>query len=146
MKSAESSDKKNSDPVIPFKFDIEPIDSQHQKLFRIFQRILDNIEQKSGNTEQIIEELEEYTHYHFSTEEDLMKKFDYQEINEHIVQHEIFIQKMLDFKTSQLFQSITLNEEIAGFLRKWFLNHILEYDAKYVGTFKKNLNSENEEK
>jgi len=146
MTYSENADKSNSINNLPIKFGIEVIDSQHQKLFQIFQTLLDNIEQQSGNTEHIIEELEAYTHYHFSTEENLMKKFKCPEMATHVAQHEIFKQKVLDFKTSQLFQSATLNEEIAGFLRKWFLHHILEYDAKYVNTFKENMNSETEEK
>ena len=79
-------------------------------------------------------------------QENLMKKFKCPEMATHVAQHEIFKQKVLDFKTSQLFQSATLNEEIAGFLRKWFLHHILEYDAKYVNTFKENMSFETKEK
>jgi len=135
----------NTKNTSSLKFGIEPIDSHHQKLFQILQSLVNDIHQQSVHTNEIIEELEAYTHYHFNTEENLMRKFNYSKMDEHIAQHKIFKQKVIDFKISQSFQSATINEEIVNFLRKWLLNHILDYDGKYVDTFKRNLKPENEE-
>jgi hemerythrin len=89
---------------------------------------------------KIIDELEKYSNYHFANEETLMKKANFDEIDEHVIQHQIFRQKIDDFKTSIRFGSSMLQSEIIDFLRKWLLKHIMECDAKYVPSIKEYLN------
>jgi hemerythrin-like metal-binding protein len=126
---------------LPFMFGIEKIDSEHRHLIGIFNLMSKKAKQKeSADFKKIVEELEEYSCYHFNTEETLMKKANFAEIDEHVAQHQIFRQKIENFKTSILFGSSTLQSEIVDFLRKWLLKHIMEYDTKYVPSIKEYLN------
>jgi hemerythrin len=125
---------------LPFMFGIEKIDSEHRHLISIFNRMSEKADQEeSTDFVKIVEELEEYSCYHFNTEETLMKKANYSEIDEQIIQHQIFRQKIDDFKTSIQFGSSILQSEIVDFLRKWLLKHIMECDAKYVPSVKEYL-------
>lgn len=129
---------------LPFMFGIETIDTEHQRLIGIFNRMIEKASKNEfADFRKIVEELEEYSHYHFNTEETLMKKADFDEIEEHIFQHQIFRQKINDFRTSVLFESSTLKTDIVNFLRKWFLKHIMEEDSKYVPAILKYLSQEN---
>jgi hemerythrin len=126
---------------LPFMFGIEKIDSEHRHLIGIFNRMSEKAGQKESNDfMKIIDELEKYSNYHFANEETLMKKANFAEIDEHVIQHQIFRQKIDAFKTSIQFGSSTLQSEIVAFLRKWLLKHIMECDAKYVPSIKKYLN------
>jgi hemerythrin len=126
---------------LPFMFGIEKIDSDHRHLIGIFNRMSEKADQKESNDfMKIIDELEKYSNYHFANEETLMKKANFDEIDEHVIQHQIFRQKIDDFKTSIRFGSSMLQSEIIDFLRKWLLKHIMECDAKYVPSIKEYLN------
>jgi hemerythrin len=128
---------------LPFMFGIEKIDSDHRHLIGIFNRMSEKADQKESNDfMKIIDELEKYSNYHFANEETLMKKANFAEIDEHVIQHQIFRQKIDAFKTSIQFGSSTLEVEIVVFLRKWLLKHIIECDAKYVSSIKEYLNRE----
>lgn len=126
---------------LPFMFGIERIDSEHRQLISIFNRMSEKADQEeSTDFIKIIDELEKYSNYHFANEETLMKKANFSGIDEHVIQHQIFRQKINDFKTSIQFGSSTLQSEIVDFLLKWLLKHIMECDAKYVPSIKKYLN------
>ncbi|PLB87048.1 hypothetical protein C0T31_02050 [Dysgonamonadaceae bacterium] len=128
---------------LPFMFGIEKIDSDHRHLIGIFNRMSEKADQEeSTDFIKIIDELEKYSNFHFANEETLMKKANFDEIEEHVIQHQIFRQKINDFKTSIQFGSSTLEVEIVVFLRKWLLKHIIECDAKYVSSIKEYLNRE----
>ena len=128
---------------LPFMFGSEKIDSDHRHLIGIFNRMSEKADQE-GSTDfiKIIDELEKYSNFHFANEETLMKKANFDEIEEHVIQHQIFRQKIDAFKTSIQFGSSTLEVEIVVFLRKWLLKHTIECDAKYVSSIKEYLNRE----
>ncbi len=126
---------------LPFMFGVEKIDSEHRHLISIFNRLSEKADQEeSADFVKIVDELEKYSNYHFANEETLMKKANFTEIDEHVIQHQIFRQKIDDFKTSIRFGSSMLQSEIVDFLRKWLLKHIMECDAKYVPSIKEYLN------
>jgi hemerythrin len=126
---------------LPFMFGIEKIDSEHRHLISIFNRLSEKADQEeSADFVKIVDELEKYSNYHFANEETLMKKANFTEIDEHVIQHQIFRQKIDDFKTSIRFGSSMLQSEIIDFLLKWLLKHIMECDAKYVPSIKEYLN------
>jgi hemerythrin len=135
-------DKNHEDiNYLPFMFGIEKIDSEHRHLISIFNRLSEKADQEeSADFVKIVDELEKYSNYHFANEETLMKKANFTEIDEHVIQHQIFRQKIDDFKTSIRFGSSMLQSEIIDFLLKWLLKHIMECDAKYVPSIKEYLN------
>jgi len=128
-----------------FLLNIEIIDKQHKKFFEIFDEIL--LLSKNGDTTskllEVIEDLQNYAHYHFQTEEVLMANANSPDSELHIIQHEFFIKKMKEFRIAYNYNNSVLLNQIVVFMRKWLLMHIYEVDGKYVESVKKYL-AENE--
>jgi hemerythrin len=124
-----------------YLLDIIMIDKQHMHFFKIFDQLLvlnKNFENYLALA-PLIDELEKYTKVHFKTEEALMVKANVQDIDLHIAQHEIFIEKIDAFKTAYSYQNTVLLEQMIIFMRKWFLMHISEVDRKYAEPVQKYL-------
>ncbi len=78
-------------------------------------------------------ELQNYTKYHFSTEEKLFEKHNYENSEEHIVLHKAFISKLDNIAHKYKVEKKNINLDLMIFLRTWLVSHILENDKKYVG-------------
>ena len=128
-----------------YMLDIAMIDNQHVKFFSLFDKLLE-LKQADNSNEQILEaiqELEKYTHNHFATEEALMRKAEAPDYELHVLQHQVFIAKIEDFKIAYSYNNSALLEQMIIFMRKWFLMHISEVDRKYVDPVKKYLSERN---
>ena len=121
-----------------FELGIPSIDNQHKKLLEIGNRINDllkNHDDEDDNFDEImtvIEELKEYTVYHFKTEEDLFLRYDYPEYAEHKREHDAFI----DYVNSVDLSSIDENQgaflkELLKKIVNWVFNHIITTDYLY---------------
>ncbi len=112
----------------------DKIDKQHQHMVEIINRLFNAFEhaQAESIVPEIIKELEDYTHYHFSTEEELFEKYKYPLAQEHIDEHNSFKKKIVDFK-EQLFSdnSALLPYDVMLFIKDWLIDHILNTDFKY---------------
>lgn len=109
------------------------MDDEHKKLLAIMNNLYDSM--KAGKSkevlDQVFQDLIDYTKFHFSDEEALMKQVNYPGLNEQLIQHKELTNKVLEyqnkFKTGALFVSI----EVMDFLKNWLINHILRSDKKY---------------
>ena len=121
-----------------YTLDIELIDSQHSKFFSLFDRLLAlNTLETYNQIEDVITELDRYTVIHFQTEEALMRKADSPDIELHLVQHELFKKKIVEFRIAYSYNNSILLEQIIVFMRKWLLIHISEIDGNYVDSVKR---------
>lgn len=133
---------------------LEEIDQQHQQLIILMNR-LELITKYSPNsinyTEKlitVIEQLINYTVLHFSTEEVLMKMFDYPDYENHKNGHEKFV-LLVSEKKQDLLTLIEIEpdiqkrneyvcaqaKEIFEYLQNWLLNHIMKSDKLYSEFF-----------
>jgi len=77
---------------------IKKIDQQHRKLVEM----INNLETARGKTyesklvRELFFNLVDYTKYHFSEEESLMKELHYPKLTEHTGQHKEFINKIVE--------------------------------------------------
>ncbi len=119
-----------------YMLNIPMIDKQHMKFFKLFDNLLllNKNEENYSELREVIDELEKYTYVHFNTEEALMRKAKSPDYEIHLIQHEIFIKKVEEFKTAFSYKNAVLLEQMVSFMRKWFLMHISEVDGKYVET------------
>ncbi|MBZ9687173.1 hemerythrin family protein [Clostridium estertheticum] len=117
-----------------FKTGILLIDREHEKLFEIGERAYQLLKSpydtdKYDKIVEVIEELKEYTIYHFKDEENYMESINYKRLFTQKMDHAAFIEKL---------EGINLNKvdenqdeaimEILIFLNDWLINHILEKD------------------
>src|SRR5665648_1299822 len=81
---------------------------------------------QAGNvTTQIILELEKYAAMHFQKEEFFFQRFNYSGAEQHIREHQLFIQKITELKAAIKDSKIAPAFELFNFLKEWIEHHIL---------------------
>lgn len=115
---------------------IHIIDEQHKELFRLFNKIYDlyNNEFLIDKYDQIIsalEELKDYTKYHFKAEEEYMLSIRYKKFFEHKLKHEDFIKEIdsIDYKFIDDNQQSHLLE-LLKFVMDWLVEHVMTVDKQ----------------
>lgn len=117
-----------------FKTNIQFIDEQHEKLFEIadnaYMLLTDNFTlDKYDKIMDIIDELKDYTKFHFDAEEKYMESINYKKLFSQKVSHEAFIKKLNEFNLKDIDenQDATIRE-LLKFLNDWLIEHILHND------------------
>ena len=82
---------------------------------------------------KILNDLKEYTIFHFENEEAYMQSISYKMVFSHKLEHQEFIEKLnhLDWIEIEKDQDAAITG-ILEFLNHWLVNHILYTDKKYV--------------
>lgn len=120
-----------------YSVNVEEIDKQHKKMFEIGEKVSDLV---MANDEYdhydeimtILEELKEYTLYHFDYEEKLMEKYGYTELDTHKIEHIFMIKKLQKMQGKDIDKDqkdATVN--LIAFVSDWITGHILKTDMKY---------------
>jgi methyl-accepting chemotaxis protein len=126
-----------------FQLGIESIDLQHKRLVSLINQVYAEFGAANNQKtiKKILDELVDYTAYHFGHEETIFSKISYKDTPEHIAQHRKFVDQVVSFKKEFDAGSVGLSFDLINFLKNWLLNHILKTDKKYVVAFKdKNVN------
>lgn len=113
---------------------IDFIDEEHTKLFAIANEcyvLLTNqfIPDKFDYIMEVINDLKDYTKYHFNHEEEYMDSIGYKRILSQKVAHADFIEKINGFKSDSIDEN--QREALLGlvdFLNMWLVEHILKGD------------------
>ncbi|MFU0825609.1 bacteriohemerythrin [Clostridium sp.] len=121
-----------------YKTGIDFIDEQHRVLFEIADKtynLLKNelITDKYDKIVTLIEELQQYAKFHFTSEEEYMKSINYKRMFTQKIAHDAFIKKINDID----FSKIDENQDqyiisILQFLNDWLVEHIFKSD-KLIG-------------
>jgi hemerythrin-like metal-binding protein len=93
----------------------------------------------------ILDSLVEYTKYHFSAEEELMKAYKYKEKNQkkHKEQHKMFVEKIQSFQNQYMkMEMLHLEDSLLFFLMDWLYAHIMCTDKEFCDFVKKAENRE----
>lgn len=117
---------------------VEHIDEQHKKLFEIAGKAYDVMKDslvtdKYDQIVAILDELKDYTVYHFASEEEYMQKIGYKKFLSHKVEHNDFIEKIKNIdldKVDEKQDKFIL--ELLDFVVSWIDKHILGMD-KMIG-------------
>lgn len=112
--------------------EIEEIDEDHRKLLDIF-NILNHALAEGESQEYlkaVLEELINCTVWHFSHEERLMLKHNYNDIEEHKEIHRELVQAAKELQDKILQQENVITEDNLVFLERWLTGHILTDDMK----------------
>ncbi len=83
-----------------FDIKVMEMDTHHKKLVEIANSIIENMRYGTdqGSLEKAVDSLIEYTEYHFSTEENLMKSYGYPAFQEHQKKHKALVRQVMDFQ------------------------------------------------
>jgi len=110
------------------------LDSHHIKLFDILNKVYENV-MNSLEVDcvlPVIDELSQYTSYHFSEEEQHMREKGVQEIDVHIAKHREFTNTIETLKTNYHGNNLEVAGELIILLGNWLLSHVLTEDKKYA--------------
>lgn len=117
-----------------YKTGIDFIDEQHTQLFNIGNRLVTLIKNdfkldKYDEILEIIDELKEYTIFHFNAEEEYMASINFKGLEHQKQEHSAFIKKFDDIDLN----SMDDNQDkymldLLNFINDWLINHILKKD------------------
>ncbi len=112
---------------------IESIDNEHKKLIELINKLFDAMSRGEGHNalDAILNELTDYTEFHFNHEEEALKKYNYPGFATHKKEHEGFVNKIEDTKKKYEEGAITLTIPLIEFLTTWIKEHILKSDMGY---------------
>ena len=114
------------------------IDAQHQRLFELGSEIFSLVNSKDGADHYdeivaILDDLREYTIYHFDFEEKYQLSIDYENYDEHKILHDNLIDKLTNIETENIdSMQGTVMIQLLDFIANWIGNHILKEDFKYL--------------
>ncbi|NLH95857.1 MAG: hemerythrin family protein [Clostridiaceae bacterium] len=122
---------------------IDAIDKQHRHLLgigaRIFELAQDDEYDRYDDIMEVLQELKEYTVYHFGYEEELMERYGYERYEPHKFQHFFLTKKIEKFEEEKHEIDDRQKETIlklAEFISDWVTNHILKEDMLYRDFFR----------
>jgi hemerythrin-like metal-binding protein len=118
-----------------FEIGIEKIDSEHKLLLKHLNAGITN----PTKTEGIFDELKKYAEFHFSGEENLMRKTDYPELQTHIQGHQLFVDRVQQLEKAIIDGEKTSVTMLIAFLRDWFIYHILLEDKNFANYVRANF-------
>jgi len=112
---------------------VKTLDSQHTVLFGLLNDLHTAMlkGQAQSLTGPLLRKLVEYTHTHFSAEEQMMAAAKYPGLADHRIKHCELIQQIEEYYARFEMGEITLNLHLLNFLRYWLSNHIQKVDHEY---------------
>ncbi|MCL6269459.1 hemerythrin family protein [Sansalvadorimonas sp. 2012CJ34-2] len=121
-----------------YNLGVNIIDEQHRGLISTINSFFYSIQEGDGIkvAKPAVRILNEYVKIHFDTEEALLKKMNYPDLDAHMAQH-----RQLMEKTNEIALKIKTEHdawELMPFLKKWWIDHILEEDQKFIDLYRKN--------
>jgi hemerythrin-like metal-binding protein len=120
-----------------FSVGVKELDNQHKKLIELINELYDSMRAGHGKDvlKQILNDLLEYTKYHFDTEEKYFIKYNYYGKTEHMKEHAELKEKVMDLKQKVDGGKAVISNEILQFLKNWLSTHIMESDKRYSSFF-----------
>ena len=124
----------NIDWNAKYEIGIAEVDQQHHYFMDLINRLSEELnEEGSIGRKYIIHELNSYVRFHFASEENMMRKARYPDLDTHIAHHHQLLDR-LSGKEAQL-EIINSKEsaaEIIDFLTNWFLTHTNKEDRLFA--------------
>lgn len=118
---------------------IPEIDNQHQQLVNIINRLYEAIKYRldDGVYQAIINQLVDYTQYHFKSEEKYIKYLIKKDRRLHVLQHQSFIKEVIQLQEQGLQRASAI--EVWYFLSDWLITHIVSEDIKLFKHYTRHL-------
>lgn len=114
--------------------DIPEIDELQKKMFALLNVLIDLKEEQKDAKEcsNMVAEINEYSRYYFSKEEEYLRKNGYPEIEPHAKEHRKFIKTVISLRRQVTEDKDNLNYDVIKQMRDWLVDHIITSDLMYV--------------
>jgi len=108
------------------------IDNQHKMLVHLINKLATAVENHEiESITSIFSQLQDYTKYHFNTEETYFFRLNSKDTLQHTLQHNNFIKQLKEIKESNT-ELTKVSSELLQFLSEWLINHIQIEDKKFI--------------
>jgi hemerythrin-like metal-binding protein len=117
-----------------FSVENEQLDSQHQKMFQILNKLYDLV-QKGGSAShfgKILDEAQEYAKLHFNCEEELLAAAHFPDLEEHKRFHREYVERVEQYIKRAKTENGDVAFEMFLFLKDWWLDHVIGADRDYI--------------
>ena len=114
--------------------DIPEIDELQKKMFALLNVLID-LKQNHKDAKEcsnMVAEINEYSRYFFSKEEEYLRKNGYPEIEIHAKEHRKFIKTVINLRRQVTEDKENLNYAVIKQMRDWLVDHIITSDLMYV--------------
>lgn len=128
---------------------IETIDEQHKVLFKMGSELYEIYQNSDKEVyppqfgQLFFKGLQDYTVFHFTSEQKFMLLHNYPNREEHEKEHEAFLEYLnkisMDLNTKEYYQVVT---DVLKFVSKWIFHHIQERDFELTEYVKKNTKTQ----
>ena len=117
---------------------VKMMDEHHEQLINILNRCYRALmlHDHQHELEIIMNELRDYTHYHFDTEKQLMAELGYPESASHLAVHEKFTDMIARFQGRAQSGESLVAMDVLQFLQKWLVAHIKKTDRAFADFIK----------
>jgi hemerythrin len=117
-----------------YSIKVEHIDTQHRHLVslvnRMHEAVVNGLERSALS--QVLEELIDYTVYHFRSEEELFATHHYPQLEIHKQQHNALTEQVLKLQAEFEEGSATISYEVLDFLHDWLTHHMASSDRGFL--------------
>jgi len=117
-----------------YSIGIELIDAQHKHIIEIGNDAFSLLKNKFSldkysKIAQVIEDLRQYTRYHFKCEEEYMLKIKYPNYHSQKTEHDDFLKKVYAYNLDGIDQNQDKYiEDLISFILNWIIDHVLQKD------------------
>ncbi len=116
-----------------FSIQILEMDTQHKKLVEIAGGIMEMLRSESDadSIEMAFTTFIDYTRYHFSEEEELMQRYEFDGVLAHKSKHAELVRQVVEYKDKLMENPDHSKVDFKGFFMGWLIKHIFSEDRKY---------------
>jgi len=113
---------------------IDSIDADHKRLLGMINQLQTAAHYHTDDEmiEKTLNELMDYTQYHFTREEEIMQSNDYPDFDGHKQQHEKMVKEVSKFIDEYRVDKTRTIDNVTLFLKTWLINHIKGSDQEYA--------------
>lgn len=114
---------------------VTELDLQHTRWIELINILHDVLmgrrDLKEFSVLECLEAMVKYTQYHLRFEEKMLAKAGYQQLKEHVLEHERWEKQLCQYLVAEKEGQTMLTSEVMALLMTWLNNHILESDMAY---------------
>jgi len=110
------------------------LDAQHKAILGYMAKVYETLlaGKKQIEVFELVDSLDAYCKLHFMDEEKMLNETRFPGIKHHMAQHVLFLSHLENFMGKYDQQNITRNVDEFLFLKRWFMEHIIEFDRLYA--------------
>lgn len=117
------------------------IDAQHKNLIDLANQLLEMTTMQATKEEILfmLDKLIQHTSQHFAYEEHVLRKLNYDQIEDHMIKHQLLIEKALGLRKDFLEDKGYMSTFFSFIIEDVVLKHMIQEDTRFFPTIKKSI-------